>query len=90
MVQFPAGVRDCSLLHSVQTGSGAHPASYSVGTMGSFPDSEATGVWSWTPPYAELKNGSVLPPLPHTSSWHGAKLIKHRIAFTFTFIKRRF
>jgi hypothetical protein len=30
-VLFPAGVRDFSLLHSVQTGSSTHPASYPVG-----------------------------------------------------------
>jgi hypothetical protein len=29
-VRFPAGARDFSLLHSVQNGSGAHPASYPV------------------------------------------------------------
>jgi hypothetical protein len=27
-VRFPAGLRDFSLLHSVQPGSGAHPTSY--------------------------------------------------------------
>jgi hypothetical protein len=31
------GVQDLSLLHSVQTDSGAHPTSYSMGTGGSFP-----------------------------------------------------
>jgi hypothetical protein len=31
------------LHHSVQTGSGAHPASYLVGTRGSFPRSKAAG-----------------------------------------------
>jgi hypothetical protein len=32
-VRFPAEARDCcSLFHSVQTGSGAHPASYTIGT----------------------------------------------------------
>jgi hypothetical protein len=34
-VQFPA-VQDFSLLHSVQTDSGAHPISYPVGTVGFF------------------------------------------------------
>jgi hypothetical protein len=29
--------QELSLLHVVQTGSGAHPASYSMGTGGSFP-----------------------------------------------------
>jgi hypothetical protein len=36
-VQFLAGVRDFSLLHSIQTDSGAHPAFYPMGTGGSFP-----------------------------------------------------
>jgi hypothetical protein len=36
-VRFPAGARNFFLLHRVQTGSGAHPASYSVGTRDSFP-----------------------------------------------------
>jgi hypothetical protein len=36
-VQFPAEVRDFSPLRSVQTGSEAHPASYSMGTQDSFP-----------------------------------------------------
>jgi hypothetical protein len=31
-VRFPAGVRDFSLPHNVQTGSGVHPAFYPVGT----------------------------------------------------------
>jgi hypothetical protein len=31
------GNANCSLLHSVQTGSGAHPASYPMGTADSFP-----------------------------------------------------
>jgi hypothetical protein len=35
-VRFLAGVRNCSVLHSVQTGPGAHPASYSTRT-GVFP-----------------------------------------------------
>jgi hypothetical protein len=35
-VQFSAEGGDFSLLHSVQTGSGAHPVSYQMGTGGSF------------------------------------------------------
>jgi hypothetical protein len=31
-VLLPAGARKLSLVHSVQTGSGVHPASYPVGT----------------------------------------------------------
>jgi hypothetical protein len=36
-----------SLLHVVQTGSGAHPASYRMGTGDSFPGGKAAGAWSW-------------------------------------------
>jgi hypothetical protein len=34
-VRFPAGVGNFSLHHRVQTGSGAHPATYSLGTRDS-------------------------------------------------------
>jgi hypothetical protein len=43
VVQFLTGPRDFSLLNSVQTDSGAHPASYTTGTEGSFPVSKAAG-----------------------------------------------
>jgi hypothetical protein len=36
-IQFLAGARKFSLLHHVHTGCGAHPASYPMGTRGSFP-----------------------------------------------------
>jgi hypothetical protein len=36
-VRFPAGVGNFSLHHRVQNGSGALPASYPMGTRGSFP-----------------------------------------------------
>jgi hypothetical protein len=41
LVGLPAGVMELSVVHSDQTGSGAHPASYPVGTGVSFPESEA-------------------------------------------------
>jgi len=31
----------------LQTGSGAHSASYPIGTRGSFPGGKAAGVWGW-------------------------------------------
>jgi hypothetical protein len=34
---IPGEARDFSLLHSIQTGSGTHLASHSMGTAGSFP-----------------------------------------------------
>jgi hypothetical protein len=39
------------------------------------------------PSSAEDKNGEAITPLSHTSSWHGACLIKHRDNFTFTFLQ---
>jgi hypothetical protein len=44
-VRFPAGAGNFSLYH--QNGSGAHPASYSMGSGGSFPWGKAAGTWSW-------------------------------------------
>jgi hypothetical protein len=43
-VRFPAGAGNFSLHHRVQNGSGAHPASYPMGTGGSFPRGKAVGV----------------------------------------------
>jgi hypothetical protein len=40
-VRFPAGAGNFSLHHRVQNGSGAHPASYPMGTSGSFPGGKA-------------------------------------------------
>jgi hypothetical protein len=36
-VRFPAGAKDFSCSLCVQTGSGAHPASCTMGTVGPFP-----------------------------------------------------
>jgi hypothetical protein len=46
-VRLPEGIRDFSLLHRVQTSSGASPASYSVGSVGSFPGGKAAGARNW-------------------------------------------
>jgi len=43
----PAGAGNFFLHHPVQTGSGAYPASYSMGTTGSFPGSNVPAAWSW-------------------------------------------
>jgi hypothetical protein len=42
-VRFQAGAGNFSLHHRIQNGSGAHPASYPMGTRGSFPGSKAAG-----------------------------------------------
>jgi hypothetical protein len=42
-VRFPARAGNFSLHRSVQNGSGAHPASYPIGTGASFAGSKAAG-----------------------------------------------
>jgi hypothetical protein len=66
------------LLHSIQIGSGAHPAFYPMGVKR--PGCEA----DHSPPSStEVKNCGPIAPLPLTSSWRGASLIKHRDNLTF-------
>jgi hypothetical protein len=63
------------LPYTVQTGSGAHPAFYPMGTGGQFsqgvkqPGHEADNS---SPSSAEIKNVGAIPPLPHMSSWNSA------------------
>jgi hypothetical protein len=45
-VRVPTGAGNVSLHHRVQNGSGAHPASYPMGTRGPFPVGKAAGTWS--------------------------------------------
>jgi hypothetical protein len=42
-VRVPVGAGNFSTHHRVQTGSGAHPAVYAMGTRGSFPGGKAVG-----------------------------------------------
>jgi hypothetical protein len=57
-VPFPAGDGSFSLHHRIQNGSGAHPASYPVGTRDSFPAVKQPGREAdHSPPSsAEVKN----------------------------------
>jgi hypothetical protein len=41
--RLPAGAGNFSLHHRVQNGSGAHPASYPMGTRDSFPEDKEAG-----------------------------------------------
>jgi hypothetical protein len=43
-VRLPTGAGNFSLHHRVRNGSGAHPASYPMGIMGSFLGGKAAGV----------------------------------------------
>jgi hypothetical protein len=42
-IRVPEGAGNFSLHHRVRNGSGAHPASYLMGTSGSFPGGKAAG-----------------------------------------------
>jgi hypothetical protein len=72
-LRFPAG-QIFSLLHSVQTGSGAHPESYPMGTGALSPGVKRPGREAdHSPPSsADVKNGGAIPLLPHMPSWHRA------------------
>jgi hypothetical protein len=41
------GEVDSSLVHSVQTDSGANPPTYPMGSVSSFPEGKTAGSWSW-------------------------------------------
>jgi hypothetical protein len=58
--------QDFSPLHSIQTNSGAHPASCSIGTGGISPGVKQLGHEAdYSPPSsAEVKNGGAIPPFP--------------------------
>jgi hypothetical protein len=74
-IRFPAGAGNFSLHLLVQNGSGAHPASYPMGTRGSFPGGKVAGAWSWPLTSAEVKEWEEL--YFHslsTPSWRGAQL----------------
>jgi hypothetical protein len=85
-VRFPAGAGNFSL-HRVRNGSGAHPASYPIGTRGVFPRDKAAGREAdHSPPSsAEVKNAWSYPSTPQYvfTAWC---LVKHRDNFAFTFV----
>jgi len=73
------------LANVVQTGSGAHPASYPTG-MGYFPGGKGgRGVKLATHIHLVLRSRmhGAITPFPNTPSWRGAQL-KHRYKFTLT------
>jgi len=60
-----------SLCHHVQTGTGAHPATYAVGTGGFPPGVDRPGRRADNSPdiMQRLRMRGAIPPLPNTSSW---------------------
>jgi hypothetical protein len=72
-VPFMAGAESFCLRHRIQTGSGAHPASYSMGTEALFsgvkrPGREADHLQL----VPRLIMYGTIPSLINTSSWYGA------------------
>jgi hypothetical protein len=66
-VRFPAEAGNFSLHHRVQNGSGAHPASYPMGTRSSFPWGKAAEAWSWPLISIQCRGqrmSKAIPPLP--------------------------
>jgi hypothetical protein len=80
-------VKDLSLLHSVQTGSGARLASYPIDTGGSFPGLKLPGREADYSPAnsAEAMNGGAIPSTtPYVFlAWCLNTVIKHRDNFKY-------
>jgi len=83
--QFLAGAGHSSLCHCVQTSSGAHPASYPMGTGGSF---QGCGGKHSLPSSAEVKNLWSYTASP-SYVFMALCLGKHRGNFAFTFNMQR-
>jgi hypothetical protein len=64
---FLVGARYFSVLHTIQIGSGAHPASCTLGTRGCFFGLKQQGHEAdhSPPPSAKVKNGGAIPPFPY-------------------------
>jgi hypothetical protein len=78
-VQFPARIRDVSLLQGVHTLSGTQSAPF---------EKAAPSEADRSPPSSsEIKKSGCTPPIPYTSLCSGSELIKHRknVPFYFTF-----
>jgi hypothetical protein len=69
-----------SVFHGIQTSSGTHPTSYSLGIGGSYPRGEVTGVWS------QSLSSNYVRPLSHVSLWQSVRLVKHRVSLTLWFM----
>jgi hypothetical protein len=75
-VRFPVGAGNSSLHHRVQNGSGAHPPSYQMGNMDSFPGVKRPGREAAIHLHLVPRSISgAIPPLPHYAfmMWCSAK-----------------
>jgi hypothetical protein len=84
-VRFPAGKRSFSPLYSDQGGSGVHPDSYLMNTVGSFQVVTLPGLSLSTHLnlMPRIRMCGSIHPLPHTSSRRGASLFEQRENFAF-------
>jgi hypothetical protein len=73
-VSIPGRAWNFSLHHRVQTGSGARPASYPMGTGGSFPGRRVVKLTAHLHLEFRLRMYAAIPPFPHTCSWRGTFL----------------
>jgi hypothetical protein len=64
---FALRTRDLSLLHNIQTGPGAHPASYPMEMKWLVHEENHSSQYN-----AKIKNEDSIPPLSNTSSWLSA------------------
>jgi hypothetical protein len=74
-----------SLLHDIQIGSGAHPASYPISIKSSFPGckKQPRHEVDYTPPTrVKVKKTWIYMDTPHAPSWSSTSLIKHKIKFS--------
>jgi hypothetical protein len=73
-VQFPAEVKEFSILRNILIGCGVHPASYSTGAGGSVPGDKGQGreTEHSLPTSAVFSNDAAKPSFPHAWSWRGA------------------
>jgi hypothetical protein len=71
---IPGRVKSFSLIHRAHAGPWAHPASYPMGTEGSFSGVKLQEREGGRPPSSsvEINNGGAITPLSLMSSWHNA------------------
>jgi hypothetical protein len=77
---------------TVQSGSGAHPASYWMGTEGSFYRGKAAGTWSYQPPLssAKVKNGEWYLHCHYMLSWSAQEQLLICLLVSLRFICRHY
>jgi hypothetical protein len=73
-IRFSAEAKDISVLHRVETDSGAHLFSYPISTGALSPEVKRPGREAdhAPPSSADVKNGGAIPALPNIFSWRDA------------------